>query len=525
MPQTARHSWSLTDAPNAAGHPPFAPVLAAVDLGSNSFHLQIARVVDGHLFPLDALKETVRLGTGVTTGKTIDPETEARALNALRLFGERLRDLPPAAVRVVGTNALRVAKNAREFIAKAEAALGFPIEVIAGREEARLIYLGVAQSLPPAPKNRLVVDIGGGSTEFIIGHRMKPKQLDSLYMGCVSYSERFFPGGKMDKKSFRDAQWAARREIEQMARRFLEEGWDEAIGSSGTAKALGQILEANLLTQGEITLEGLVWLRDKAARAGGFASLQLPGVKGDRVPVLPGGLAIMLTIFEELKLARMRVADTALRDGVLVDLLGRKQHGDIRDTSVSAMQRRYHVDIAQAERVTRMALALYDQARPSTAGEAAVTVRRHLEWAARLHEIGASIAQANFHKHSAYIVANADLPGFSKREQAELATLILSQRGRLAKVTVALTQERSLVLPILCLRLAVLLARSRRTAPPRMFTLAEVDGEWRLNANPQWLANHSLTAYELEEESKEWQGAGISFEVLGMGPERTSAPG
>ena len=196
------------------------PVLAAVDLGSNSFHLQIARVTDGHLYPLDNLKETVRLGAGVTADKSIDPQTEVRALAALKNFGERLRDLPPEAVRVVGTNALRVAKNAKDFIAKAEAALGFPIEIIAGREEARLIYLGVAQSLPPTQKQRLVVDIGGGSTEFIIGHRMKPKELESLYMGCVSYSERYFPNGGVDKKRLREAQLAARIEIEQMAKRF-----------------------------------------------------------------------------------------------------------------------------------------------------------------------------------------------------------------------------------------------------------------------------------------------------------------
>jgi exopolyphosphatase/guanosine-5'-triphosphate,3'-diphosphate pyrophosphatase len=485
-----------------------------VDLGSNSFHLQIAKVVDGHLYPLDALKETVRLGAGVTPDKTIDGVTEARALAALRGFGERLRGLPSHGVRVVGTNALRVAKNAGDFIAKAEAALGFPIEVIAGREEARLIYLGVAQSLPPTQKNRLVVDIGGGSTEFIIGHRMKPKQLESLYMGCVSYSERFFPGGKMDKKSFKDAQWGARREIEQMARRFLDEGWDETIGSSGSAKALAQILEANQQTKGDITLDGLQWLREKALKAGSFAALDLPGVKVDRVPVLPGGLAIMLTIFEELHLTQMRVADTALRDGVLFDLLGRKQHGDIRDASVSSLQRRYHLDMAQAERVTRIALSLFT---PATLAESAEhdALRQQLDWAARLHEIGAAIAQANFHKHSAYIIANADMPGFSKREQAALATLLLAQRGKLAKVADALSQNRAMVLPVLCLRLAVLLSRSRRSLPPRLFALSGVNDVWRLNANPQWLADHSLTAYELDEERREWKAIGVEFEVVG----------
>jgi exopolyphosphatase/guanosine-5'-triphosphate,3'-diphosphate pyrophosphatase len=485
-------------------------------LGSNSFHLQIARVTDGQLYPLDSLKETVRLGAGLTADKSIEPQTEARALAALNNFGERLRDLPPEAVRVVGTNALRVAKNAKEFIAKAETALGFPIEIIAGREEARLIYLGVAQSLPPTQKQRLVVDIGGGSTEFIIGHRMKPKELDSLYMGCVSYSERYFPDGAMDKRRFKEAQLAARREIEQMAKRFLDEGWDEAIGSSGSAKALGQILEANGLTHGEITRQGLEWLRDKALKAGGFNDLALPGVKGDRVPVLPGGLAIMLTIFEELAVARMAVADTALRDGVLYDLLGRKQHVDIRESSVAAMMRRYHVDFAQADRVTQLALAFFDQANATldVPQDRDHDARQPLEWAARLHETGAAIAQAAFHKHSAYIVGNADLPGFSKREQAELATLLLAQRGKLSKVAEELRRDGGIALQVLCLRLAVLLARSRRSVSPKLFSLAQVNGVWRLRCDGAWIADHSLTAYELAEEAKEWAGVGIGLEVV-----------
>ncbi len=493
-------------------------MLAAVDLGSNSFHLQIARVADGHLYPVDSLKETVRLGAGVTTEKLIDAQTEARALAALKIFGDRLRDLPPESVRVVGTNALRVAKNAKAFIAQAEAALGFPIEIIAGREEARLIYLGVAQSLPPTQKKRLVVDIGGGSTELIIGHRLKPKELDSLYMGCVSYSERYFPGGAMDKKRFKEAQLAARREIEQMAKRFLDEGWDEAIGSSGSAKALGLILEANGLSTGDITRDGLEWLREKALKAGGFVDLALPGVKGDRVPVLPGGLAIMLTIFEELSITRMAVADTALRDGVLYDLLGRKQHVDIRESSVAAMMRRYHVDFVQADRVSQLALAFFDQARPASlpAPDTDDDARQQLAWAARLHEIGAAIAQAAFHKHSAYIVGNADLPGFSKREQAVLAALLLAQRGKLAKVAEDLRRNTEFALPVLCLRLGVLLARSRRSVSPKLFSLAQVNGVWRLRCDSAWLSAHSLTAYELAEEAKEWVGVGVGFDVVGI---------
>ena len=359
--------------------------LAAVDLGSNSFHLQIARVVNDQLYPLDSLKETVRLGEGVTPDRKINAATAERAFNALRLFAERLRGLPAEAVRVVGTNALRVAKNADAFIRESEAILGYPIEVIAGREEARLIYLGVANSLPPSQHDRLVVDIGGGSTEFIIGHRLKAKVVDSLYMGCVSYSERYFPGGAMDKRSFKDAQLAARKEIEQMAIRFRKEGWKDAFGSSGTAKALGIILQENGQTVDGISRAGLEWLRDKALKADGFTAVNLPGVKGDRVPVLPGGLAIMLTIFEELDIAHMGVADTALRDGVLYDLLGRTHHEDIRDATVEATAKRYHVDSAQAQRVRQLAQLFFSQVDESADNELAFQRRQKLAWAARLH--------------------------------------------------------------------------------------------------------------------------------------------
>ena len=488
--------------------------LAAVDLGSNSFHLQISRVVNGQLYPLDALKETVRLGAGVTPDKSVEPAAAERALAALRLFAERLRGMPGDSVRVVGTNALRVAKNAAAFVKEAESILGYPIEIIAGREEARLIYIGVANSLPPSNHQRLVVDIGGGSTEFIIGHRLKPKVVESLYMGCVSYSERYFPGGPMDKRSFQEAQLAARKEIEQIAARFHKEGWKETYGSSGTAKALGSILTENAICTDGISLQGLEWMRDKAIKAGGFKSLDLLGAKGDRVPVLPGGLAIMLTVFEELHLTRMAVADTALRDGVLHDLLGRTIHEDIRDATVEAMSKRYHVDQTQAMRVKQLALGLFERIDESADTEIAFQRRQKLAWACRLHEIGIDIAQAGFHKHSAYVISNADMPGFSKREQADLATLVLAQRGKLSKVAGDLSREPSFAAKVLSLRLAVLLSRSRRNIDPKRFGLAKVNNDFRISVDTMWLEANSLTDYELRQEAQEWVSVGLKLEIV-----------
>lgn len=502
----------------SAAQPGKASTLAAVDLGSNSFHLQIVRLVDGMLFPLDALKETVRLGAGITEDKTIDAKTADRAFATLRLFAERLRGMSKSQVRVVGTNALRVAKNAHEFVREAESILGFPIEVIAGREEARLIYLGVAKSLPPAAHNRLVVDIGGGSTEFIIGHRLKPKQMDSLYMGCVSYSSRYFADGAIDKRRFKDAQLAARKELEQIRATFLKEGWREAYGSSGTAKALAGIIADAGHSNGSITLRGLEWLRDRAIKAGNFDKLGVV-IKPDRIPVLAGGLAIMLTVFEDLELSDMATVDTALRDGVLHDMLGRGHHTDVREMTVDQFARRYHVDAIQSERVKTLALGFFDQVTTAAISEQDALVQsqsqQRLTWAARLSETGMAIAQAGFHKHTAYVLANADMPGFSKREQAALARLALAQRGKLAKLMLdgALTDD--FVRDAMCLRLAVLLSRSRRSVSARLFRLTRQNSprHYALHVDDAWLQSHDLTDYELQQEVAEWAPLGVKLDI------------
>ena len=322
----------------------------------------------------------------------------------------------------------------------------------------------------------------------------------------------------MDKRTFKDAQLAASKELEVIATRYRKEGWKEAFGSSGTAKALGIILQENGQTQDGISREGLEWLREKALKAGGFAALTLPGIKADRLPVLPGGLAIMLSLFEALELKHMSLADTALREGVLYDLLGRTHHKDIRNATVEAMARRYHVDHAQTTRVSELALAFFDRvdesAETSADGELEFRRRQKLLWATRLHEIGIDIAQANFHKHSAYVIANADMPGFSKREQAALASLVLAQRGRLAKVAGDLPKDESFATKVLCLRLAVLLSRSRRNIDSRLFSLARVNSEFRLSVKNDWLAAHSLTQYELELEMSEWKSAGMALEII-----------
>ncbi|MDH5578977.1 MAG: exopolyphosphatase, partial [Betaproteobacteria bacterium] len=334
--------------------------LAAVDLGSNSFHLQIGRVVDGQIYSLDSLREVVRIGAGLTADKRIDRATQARALEALRRFGERLRGFPRGAVRAVGTNTLRVAKNAPQFLREARQELGFPIEVIAGREEARLIYLGVAHSMPPAPHNRLVMDIGGGSTEFIIGAGLEPQLTESLYMGCVSYSLKYFPEGRIEKSRLKAAELAARQELAGIALAYRAAGWQEAVGASGTARSIESILRENGFAGAGITREGLERLRSLLIKHEHADPERIAGLRASRAPVLAGGVAIMGAALEELGIEQMAVSDGALRHGVLYDLLGRVQHRDMRAATVAQFGRRYHVDAAQAERVRRLALTIYD---------------------------------------------------------------------------------------------------------------------------------------------------------------------
>jgi len=491
------------------------PTLAAVDLGSNSFHLQLGRVEGEQLYDLDAIKESVRLAGGLTANKMLDGASQRRALNCLARFGERLRGMPPGAVRAVGTSALRVAKNAAPFLDKARAALGFDIDIVAGREEARLIYLGVSHSLPLNRAARLVVDIGGGSTECILGVGYEPRERESLRMGCVVYSLRFFPGGQVDGIALRAAETAARIEIRNVtAGQFRAGSWREAVGSSGTAKALGEICRLNGFSDGALTLEGLKWLRERLVKAGNAERLDIPGLKADRRPVLAGGLAIMYALFLELGIDSMTAAQGAMREGILWDLLGRVHDRDMRDVTVGQLQQRYQVDTRQAGRVERLAQRLFEAVAPRFASEVAEEATHRLLWAARLHEVGISIAHSGQHKHAAYILENADMPGFSRRDQIHLAVLVRASRGGLDKL--GLSPADAAWPLILCLRLSVLLNVSRIDAPPPDLGLDCADGDCRLCLPERWLAENPLTRAMLEEELAAWGRIAAETRLIGL---------
>jgi len=488
--------------------------IAAVDLGSNSFRLEVGRVVDDQIYPLDSLKEPVRLASGLSREKILNDESQQRGLETLSRFGERLRGFAPETVRAVATNTLRVAKNAKVFIQKAEAALGFPIEVIGGREEARLIYIGVAHAMPPTRQKRLVIDIGGGSTEFVIGKKVEPLLMESLFMGCVSYSLRYFPDGRIDKKRFSEAELAAAREIELIAHDYRAFGWTESVASSGTAKAVADILEMNGLNPDGvpgISREGLEKLKTQLIRAGSATALKFTGLRSDRAPVFAGGVAILSAVFSVLGLARMTYAEGALRLGVLYDLLGRFHQHDMRDTTVRQFMRRYQVDAKQAARVERTALQLLGQLVSIEQPEYENEVRS-LRWAVALHEIGISIAHSGFHKHGSYIISSADMPGFSKKDQERLSLLVLGQRGKLEKLPLIPSAD-PLWRQIFCVRLAALLHRSRDDLPlPQLLVKLSASG-FLIELPTQWLQDNPLTAGALVEEAAAWQRVGWPLRV------------
>jgi len=486
--------------------------IAAVDLGSNSFHCQIARVSGEQFFSLDSLREPVRLGAGLDKHKALTEEAQDRALACLSRFGERLRGLDRADVRAVGTNTLRVAKNAKSFLRRARAALGFPIDVIAGREEARLIYLGVAHELPPSREKRLVIDIGGGSTECIIGSGLEPLTLESLFMGCVSYSKRFFRNGRLSKSAFKDAELAARTELQPIVDAYTQGRWQRAYGSSGTVRALADILAQTGLGSDGITPAGLERLRALLIKAGDMTQIDLPGLRADRRDVLPGGLAILTAAMQELDIDELTPASGALRQGILFDLIGRFQHHDMRDATVSQFMTRYHVDAAQAARVAQHAKALYQKL---AADDQAAEEVQLLDRAARLHEIGIAVAYSGYHKHSAYILANADMPGFSREEQEQLATLVGCHRRSLRKA-LEMQADTGGWLLVLALRMAALLCRARRNQRVPAIDVKVQESRIRLSFDRDWLDANPLTAMALQEEVGEWAQLGVELKIPGL---------
>ncbi|MFN3712309.1 MAG: exopolyphosphatase [Alcanivoracaceae bacterium] len=490
--------------------------LAAIDLGSNSFHMVVATQAQNEIRVQEGLSEKVQLGAGLDDQQRLTEEAQQRALDCLGRFAQRIRGIPVGSVRVVGTNTLRVARNARQFIARAEQVLGHDIEVVAGREEARLIYLGVSHTLPDnGGDRRLVVDIGGGSTELIIGERFESVETESLHMGCVSFSQRFFAEGQIAEKPFARAVTAARQEVLSIESAYRRLGWQQAVGASGTIKAIAQVCEENGWSDGGVTLDGLHKIRKRLLRSGHVARLDLKGLREDRAAIFPAGVAILTGIFEQLGIDRMEFSSGALREGVLYDLIGRFSHEDVRERSIQAMMKRHHVDAAQAARVQDTALMLHGQVSRdwSLGGDTLVDT---LRWAALLHEVGFTVSHAQYHKHGAYLVSNSDLSGFSKQEQELVALLVRSHRRKipLPAFEERVVEERVPLLRLaLLLRLAALLHHGRYDTPLPQIIASVGDTTLSLRFPPGWLVEHPLTQADLELEQEFFRAAGYDLGV------------
>ena len=479
------------------------PSFAAIDLGSNSFHMVVAEPEGDSIRIIDSLREAVRLGAGLDSEKRLTPETMQRSLDALGLFAERLRDVPLKRFRVVGTNTLRRARNANEFMSEARAILGKNVEIVSGREEARLIYTAVAHTHPDPDHQRLVCDIGGGSTELIVGHGLKPRLMESINMGCVSVTKRFFDSGKISKKNFSRAITHAELELQPLRQAYLHSQWETAIGCSGTIKATGRMLAELGITDGQITRKGLRTLRQHLIDIEAIQDIEFSSISQDRTQVIAGGIAVLTAVLRSMKIETLSVSQVALREGLIFDMIGKREHTDIQQETLTALNRRFLIDEAQAKRVEATAVRLFNRAKNdwNLDDDSDLTL---LLWAARLHEIGMGVAHSQYHKHGAYIVQHCDLFGFSKAEQNALSLMVRYHRRKIELDDFAglpkAERKRLLKLTTL-LRLAALLHRGRHDDDLKRIDL-DIDGnKITFTLSDDWVDEMPLTYAELESES------------------------
>lgn len=474
-------------------------LIAAIDLGSNSFHMVIARVVGDQLRIIDRLRETVRMADGLGAKGGLSRSVRQRAIACLERFGQRIRALPDNRIRALATNTVRRLRCPQNFLVPAERALGHGIEIVSGREEARLIYLGVAHALPPKPQqNRLVIDIGGGSTEFIIGRGMQALERESLQAGCIASTHRYFPNGKLSKKRWRDALTDLSTEFQQFANQYRKRGWQEAIGSSGTHKAIGEVCLAMNLTKGAITAKAISALRDELLTAKQVKHIQLPGLSSERRPIIAGGVLILEAAFETLHLEQLTISKAAMREGILYDLAGRGGENDPRETSIATLMRRYEIDTHQAQRVAATTHRLFEQVRD--VWELHLEDAQQLNWAAHLHELGLAIAHSQYHVHGSYILEHSDIAGFSREEQQILAILVRVHRRALPKgIWDALAERLQLATrrKAALLRIAVALHRSHQSDPIPTLIAQAKNHTLNLILDRSWLEHHPLLRTDL----------------------------
>ena len=490
-------------------------IFASLDLGSNSFHMLVAEHIDGQLVIVDKMKEMVRLAGGLDKQQMLTEEAMENGIACLEKFGQRLREIPAGNIRAVGTNTLRRARNSSLFLRSALQSLGHPIHIISGREEARLIYVGVANTVFNDKDKRIVIDIGGGSTEIIIGKGFEPLLTESLYMGCVSITQKFFADGAISKKSFQKAIMFARQELETVQENYQNEGWDIAIGTSGTISAIQKIIvDSGWSSNDFISDASLGLLRDKLIESGHIENIDLPGLSSKRVPVIAGGIAILIACFEALKIEAITPCQGALREGLLYDLIGRNEDRDIRYQSVSLLAEQFKADSSNNDKIATTANLIFSELRKSWGLKKSHS--HMINWACSLHNIGLGIAHSQFHKHGAYIVANSEMAGFSQQEQAQLASLVRFHRRKLNLEELCLhSQEDADKMIYLCtiIRLSVLLHRGRLQDALPEIKFKSDDKKLTLKFPDDWLAEHPLTEADLLTETSYLKNIGVELNI------------
>jgi exopolyphosphatase / guanosine-5'-triphosphate,3'-diphosphate pyrophosphatase len=489
-------------------------LLAAIDLGSNSFRLEIGRLDHGHVQRVEYIKETVRQGNGLDSERNLSIEAMQRGWDCLARFSERLGGFKRHQVRAVATQTLREARNRDVFIAKADQLLGFPIDVISGREEARLIYIGVAHLLPQSSERRLVIDIGGRSTELILGRGYSSQRTESYRLGSIAWSMKYFDNGKLSAANFERAKIAAQAILDEAVSGFNQQHWDVAYGSSGTIGAVADILAAKGYSATSITSEGLQWLYESLIRTGHIDKVVLTGLKEDRRSVIGGGVAILRALFDLLDLKELAVAEGALRQGLLFDLVNREDADtDVRSASINRLASKFNADAAQSSRVaaaTAHFLQPLVQAAPKAQQE---RLLRKARWAAQVHEIGARIAHSDYHKHGAYILDNADAPGFAQTELHRLSLLVYGHRGKLKKLTETL-EDADFLSQLVALRLAVIICHARRAPDLQDLSIQPIEGGYQLATTVAWQQAYPQSIHLLLEESAAWTKIGMRLIIL-----------
>ncbi|WP_265503646.1 exopolyphosphatase [Providencia heimbachae] len=482
--------------------------IAAIDLGSNSFHMVIARIVNGALQVLTRLKKRVHLADGLSETNELSEEAMERGLACLALFAERLQGFSPENVCIVGTHSLRVATNVKDFLQRAKAIIPYPIEIISGQEEARLIFMGVEHTQPEKGR-KLVIDIGGGSTELVIGEKFEPLLIESRRMGCVSFARTYFPNESISPENFNRAYLAACLKLENAAISFKKQRWDVAMGASGTIKAAHAVLLEMDERDGVITRERLEKIKQMVLKYKSFAALSIPGLSNERKQVFVPGLAILIAVFDSLDIKELRLSDGALREGVLYEMEGRFRHQDIRQRTALSLAEHYNIDREQAKRVLKTMEELYYQWGKQNPKQLNPQLESILIWAVMLHEVGLSINLSGMHRHSAYILQHTNLPGFNQEQQLLLATLVRNHRRAIKYDDIPkfnLFKKKQFMPLIQILRLSVLLNKQRQsTTTPSSLRIETDEGNWTLFLPAEYLTRNALMLLDLEKESGYWE--------------------